>query len=112
MTLEVIRPAAIELAGPSFEVKAGTTVEVKGKVARKGPFKEPVTVKLDALPAGIKADPVTLPPDQSEFTLKLVADPKAAPAEGKAQAGLAFQINKKDYPTPTVPLAVKVLPAQ
>ena len=112
VTLEVVRPAAVELAGPSVEVKAGTTVEVKGKVARKGPFKEPVTVKLDALPAGLKADPVTVPPDQSEFTLKLVADPKAAAVEGKALAGLAFQINKKDYPTPTVPLAVKVLPAQ
>ena len=112
VTIEVVRPAAVELAAPSAEVKAGETVEVKGKVARKGPFKEPVTVKLDGLPGGVKADPVTVPPDQSDFTLKLVADPKAAAGQATAQVGLAFQIAKKDYPVPTAPLAVKVLPAQ
>ena len=111
VTLEVVRPAAIELAMPSTEIKAGETIEVKGKVHRRGPFKEPVTVKLDALPAGLKADPVTVPPDQSEFTLKVVADPKAAAATATAQVGLGFQINKKDYPTPATPLAVKVVPA-
>ena len=110
VTLEVVRPAAVELAGAAVEVQAGTTAEFKGKVARKGPFKEPVTVKLDALPAGVKAEPVTVPPDQSEFTLKLVADPKAAAGQGTAQVAMAFQINKKDYPTQTVPLAVKVVP--
>jgi hypothetical protein len=113
VTLEVVRPAAVELAAPSTEVKAGQTVEVKGKVARKGPFKEPVTVKLDGLPAGVKAEPatVTVPPDQTEFTLKLVADAKAAAGQATAKVALAFQINKKDYPVPTAPLAVKVLSA-
>jgi hypothetical protein len=112
VTLEVVRPAAVELATASIEVKAGTTFELKGKVVRKGAFKEPVTVKLDALPAGLKADPVIVPPDQSEFTLKIVADPKAAVGTGTAQLGLAFQVAKKDYPVPATPLAVKVLPAQ
>jgi hypothetical protein len=111
LILEVVRPAAVEMAAPSTEVKAGETVEVKGIIARKGPFKEPVTVKLNALPAGVKADPVTVPPDQSEFTLKLVADPKAAAATATAQVALAFQIAKKDYPAPTAALTVKVLPA-
>ena len=41
----------------------------KGKVVRKGPFKEPVTVKVNGLPAGLKADPVTVSADASEFTL-------------------------------------------
>ena len=112
VTIEVVRPADVELAAPSAEVKAGETVEVKGKVARKGPFKEPVTVKLDGLPGGVKADPVTVPPDQSDFTLKLVADPKAAAGQATAKVSLAFQVAKKDYPAPTAPLAVKVNPAQ
>lgn len=111
VTVEVVRPAAVELALATVEVKAGETFELKGKVARKGPFKEPVTVKVDALPAGLKADPITVPPDQSEFTLKLVADPKAAAGMGTAQVAFAFQVNKKDYPVPTAPLAVKVVPA-
>ena len=85
---------------------------MKGQVARKGPFKEPVTVKLNNLPGGLKADPVTVPPEQSDFTIKLVADPKATAGQGMAQVSLAFQVNKKDYPVPTVPLAVKVVPTQ
>jgi hypothetical protein len=112
VTLEVVRPAAVELASNTIEIKAGATVELKGKVIRKGPFQEPVTVKIDVLPAGLKADPATVPPDQSEFTLKIVADAKAAPAQATSQVALAFQVAKKDYPVPTTPLAVKVMPAQ
>ena len=71
-----------------------------------------MTVKLDALPAGLKVDPVAVPPDQSDFTLKLVADPTAPVAQATAQVGLAFQVAKKDYPVPATPMALKVLPAQ
>ena len=93
VTLNVVRPAAITLAAPGVEVKAGATVEVKGKVERKAPFKEPVTVKVDGLPAGLKAEPVTVAPTESDFTLKLVADPKAAAAIGgrRRRAGLPDQ---------------------
>ena len=103
VTLEVVRPAAVELAAPSTEVKAGETVEVKGKVARKGPFKEPVTVKLNGLPAGLKADPVTVPPDQSEFTLKLVADPKAAAGQATAQVAPRLPGQQERLPGPDRP---------
>ncbi len=109
VTVEVVRPAAVELASAMVEVKAGETFELKGKVNRKEPFKEPVTVKVNGLPGGLKADPVTVAPDQSDFTLKLVADPKAAAGQVTAQVALAFQVNKKDYPSPTAALAVKVV---
>jgi hypothetical protein len=111
VTVNVVRPASVEVATPA-EIKAGTTVEVKGKVVRKGPFKEPVTVKLEGLPAGLKADPVTVAPDKAEFALKVVADAKAAAAATNARVALAFQVNKKDYPTPPLPLAVKVVAAK
>lgn len=112
VTLRVVRPAAVELATPAVEVKPGATVELKGKVVRHGAFKEPVTVKVNGLPAGLKADPVTVAPDKAEFTVKLAADAKAAPAAAAANVALAFQVNKKDYPPPTAPLAVKILPAK
>lgn len=112
VTLNVVRPAAIELAAPEAEIKAGSTIEVKGKVVRKAPFKEAVSVKLEKLPAGLKAEPVTVAPDATDFTIKVVAYPKAAAAMGSANVVVAFQLNKKDYPTPPTPLAVKVLPAQ
>lgn len=109
ITLNVVRPAALELAAPALEVKAGATFELKGKVVRKEPFKEPVTVKVNGLPAGLKADPVTLTPDQSDFTIPVIADETAAVAQATANVTIAFQINKKDYPIPAAPLAVKVI---
>ncbi|WZO96466.1 PPC domain-containing protein [Isosphaeraceae bacterium EP7] len=107
--VNVVRPAELQVAATA-EVKAGETVEVKGKVVRKGAFKEPVTVKLDGLPAGLKADPVTVAPDASDFTIKVVAEPTAAAAMAAAKVLVAFQIEKKDYPTPPGALAIKVLP--
>ena len=111
VTLNVIRPAVVELATPEAAVKPGETFEVKGKVVRKGPFKEPVVVRLDGLPAGLKADPVTLAPEAADFVLKIVADPAAvAPAMATANLAIAFQVNKKDYATPPTPIVVKVEP--
>ena len=51
---------------------------------------------------------MTVAPDQSEFTLKIVADAKAAAATAKAEVALVFQVDKKDYPVPATPLGVKV----
>ena len=110
VTVRLVRPAALTLATPAVEIKAGATIEVKGKVERKGAFKEPVAVKLNNLPAGLKADPVTVAPDKSEFVIKVIADAKAAPTTGTANVTLAFQVNKKDYPPQTAPLSLKVLP--
>ncbi len=113
VTLNVVKPAAVEIAGAAVEVKAGGSVEIKGKVLRKGAFKEPVTVKLNGLPAGTKAEPVVVAPDKTDFTIKVSAEEKAAPATASATTALAFQVNKKDYPNaPSVPITVKVLPAK
>ncbi len=109
VNIEVVRPAAITLAAPAIEIKAGATVEVKGKVERKAAFKEPVKISLAALPAGLKAESVTVAPEASEFTIKIQADAGAAAAMASAQVTAAFQINKKDYPTPPAALAVKVV---
>lgn len=111
VTLNVIRPASLELAAPSLELKAGATVELKGKLVRKGPFKEPVTLKINGLPAGLKADPVTVTPEQSDFTIPVIADAKAAASQATANIAIAFQVNKKDYATPAVPIPVKVIAA-
>ncbi len=110
VTLNVVHPVAVELAAASVEVKAGSTVELKGKLVRKGTFDGPVTVRVNGLPAGVKADPVTLTGAATAFAVKIAAEPKAAPTSAKTQLALIFQVNKKDYPVPTTPLAVKVAP--
>ena len=110
VTLAVVPPATVELAAPTLELKPGATVELKGKIVRKGSFDGPVTIKINGLPAGLKADPVTLAGATSSFVLKIVADAKAAPASAGTQVAIAYQIDKKDYSVPPAPLAVKVLP--
>ena len=60
VTLNLVRPAEVTLTAPAVDVKPGSAAEVKGKVVRKGAFKEPVTVRLNGLPGGLKADPVTV----------------------------------------------------
>ncbi|MGC8643257.1 MAG: hypothetical protein ACP5XB_25645 [Isosphaeraceae bacterium] len=112
VTLNLVRPAEITLSTAAVEVKPGGTAEVKGKVVRNGAFKEPVTVRLSGLPAGLTADPVTVAPTSSDFTLKIQADAQAAATQVNAQLASAFQVSKKDYPTKALPLAVKVLPAK
>ncbi len=112
VSLVVVRPAALELSAPAIEIKAGATVEVKGRVVRKGTFNEPVTVRVNGLPAGLKADPVTVAPGASSFAVKIVADAKAKPTSAGAQVAMAFQVNKKDYAVPPTPLSVKVAAAK
>jgi hypothetical protein len=112
VTLHIVRPAEVVLAAPTFEIKAGTTVEVKGKVRRKGAFKEPVTIRIHGLPAGLTADPAAVAPGASDFAVKVTAEPKAPAATATAQVVTAYQVNKKDYPTTPLPLAVKVVPAR
>lgn len=107
--VEVVRPAALEGTPESIEVKAGAAVEVKGKVVRKGEFGGPVTVRLDGLPAGVSAEPATVAPEASEFTLKVTAAESAAAAEATAQAVLAFKVGDKDYPPADTALKVKVV---
>ena len=69
-----------------------------------------MTVKVNGLPAGLKADPVDRRPRRSRSSRSRSSPTrKAAAATAAASVALAFQVNKKDYPTPPAPLAVKVV---
>ena len=111
VTLNIVRPADILASSPRVEVYAGATADARGQIIRRGPFKEPITVKLTGLPAGLKADSVVIPPGATDFALKITADPKAAPVEADAQLTLALKLGPRDYATPPVPLKIKVVPA-
>ncbi len=112
VTLKLVRPAELVLSAPAVEIKPGTTAEIKGKVVRKGAFNEPVTVRLNGLPAGLKADAVVVAPGAASFVLKIIADAKAAAGSTMTQLVSAYQVAKKDYPTSPLALPVKVLAAR
>ena len=112
VTLKLIRPAELVLSTPAVEIKPGTTTEIKGKVERKGAFNEPVTVRLNGLPAGLKAEAVSVAPGASDFVMKIIAEAKAAAGSATTQLVSAYQVGKKDYPTAPLALTVKVLAAR
>ena len=112
ITLSVVPPAALEMEAKALEVKPGTTTELKGKINRKGSFDAPVTVKINGLPAGLKADPVTVAGKESKFVIKVIAEAKAPATAADTRVALAFQVEKKDYSVPPTPLAVKVSAAK
>ncbi|MBI1325282.1 hypothetical protein GC170_19130 [bacterium] len=108
--LNVVVPVAFEGVPKEIAIKPGQKVELKGKLVRKPAMKAEVTLTLDALPAGVKAEPVKLAPDKSDFTFTLAADEKAAAATGNATVKTAFKAGDKDYPAQTAPVVVKVAP--
>jgi hypothetical protein len=113
ITLNVVRPASIALKTPTIEIKPGQTIELRGELQRKPPFTAAATATIKGLPAGLKADPTTVAANASEFTFKIVADPKAAAATSNATVSISFKINDKDYnDTPPATFAVKVIPAK
>jgi hypothetical protein len=109
ITLKPVRPVAVEPAARQFEIKPGETYEFKGTIHRKEGMQEPVTLKLDGLPGGLSAEPVTVAPDAADFTLKVVANADAAAAEAKPKLSLAFKLGGKDYPFPAEEIALKVV---
>lgn len=110
VTLSIVPPATVAIAAPRLEIKPGATVELAGSIVRKGGYDGAVTVKINGLPAGLKAEPVTVGGNESSFTVKVVADAKAAVTSVQTQVVLLYQVEKTDYSVSPAPLAVKVVP--
>jgi hypothetical protein len=106
VTLNLVRPAELALNSLAVEVKPGTTSEIRGKVVRKGAFNEPVTVRLNGLPAGLNAQPAVVPPGVSDFVLKVVSEGGAAAGVTAIQLVSAYQVGKQDYPPAPMALTV------
>jgi hypothetical protein len=58
-----------------LDPKAGATVPVKGKVERREGLTGDVALTLTGLPAGARADPVTVKAGATEFTVNVVLPP-------------------------------------
>lgn len=108
--INVVAPMVLEGVAKESTVKPGQTVDLKAKLVRKPSAKVEVTLTVDGLPAGVKAEAVKVAPDASDFTIKLVADAGAKAAMGNATVKAAFKAGDKDYPALTAPVVVKIVP--
>ena len=79
-----VRPLlVVSLDGTRIEAKAGTTVNIKGKVERREGWAGDVALTLTGLPPGIAAAPVTVKAGVTDFVFAVVVPPSAAPGETK-----------------------------
>src|SRR5205807_2764630 len=86
--MAVVLPIALKLDGPSrleapLDPKKGATVKIHGKLERREGVKADVALALTGLPAGAKADAVTVKADKSAFTLNVTFPPSVPAGEIK-----------------------------
>ena len=87
-SFSVSLPVAIKLESPSrldatLDAKTGATIQVIGRVERQHGFFGDVALTLTGLPAGARADAVTVKTFKSKFVMKIVLPPNAAAGEIK-----------------------------
>jgi Bacterial pre-peptidase C-terminal domain len=75
-------PLTLSLGTPSVTMPGGATAATRVTVTRRGDAKGPVTVTVAGLPAGVTAEPLTIPENASEGMLVLKAAPEATGATG------------------------------
>ena len=86
--MEVRMPLIVKLDGATrieamMDAKKGATLTLKGKVERREGAKGDVALALTGLPAGAKADAVTLKADASDFVINVTFPPTFAVGEIK-----------------------------
>ena len=73
------------VANNAFTIEPGRTNEVKAKVTRLLGFQSKLTVSTKGLPEGLAAEPVEVPENGGDVTLKVVASGDARPFGGVIQ---------------------------
>lgn len=100
-------PLVVKLDGPTrieaaLNAKTGATIKLKGKVERIAGVKSDVAIALTGLPAGAKADPVTVKADATDFVVNVTLPPTIAAGEIKG-----LKLSGSFAPEPKTP-AVRV----
>ncbi len=110
LTLQVVRPFAVEMPPKPVELIAGQTVTVPLKLLRQAVCKEPIQVRLTGLPAGVTlAAPLQpLTADRGEVTIPLKVDAKANPGKATMTLNLTATIGGAAYNHPALSLEGEV----
>jgi hypothetical protein len=112
ITLTVSRPFTVESQAANLELPAGQTIALKGRIQRKDVCKEPVQLRVDGLPAGVTIAPLKpLTPDQTEFQIDLLVNPRAAAATANLTLTATATIGGQAFTHPAIAVPAKVVPA-
>jgi Bacterial pre-peptidase C-terminal domain len=105
-------PLTLSMATPSLNLPGGATAEIRVTVTRRGEAKGPVTVTATGLPAGVTAEPLTIPEGASEGMLVLKSAPDAASASGTLLVTAKLKSGKQELQAlaPFVPVTLMEAP--
>jgi hypothetical protein len=86
--MAVRMPLIVKLAGPSrieapYDGRKAITLKIQGKIERLAGLKSEVAVALTGLPAGAKADAVTVKADATDFVVSVTLPPTVPAGEIK-----------------------------
>jgi hypothetical protein len=81
-------PVVVKLDGPprietAYDVKKGAAVKIQGKIERLAGMKSEVALALTGLPAGAKADAITVKAEANDFVVTVTFPPNIAAGEFK-----------------------------
>jgi hypothetical protein len=115
--LTAMTPFAVELAGPlKIDARAGLgeTGKFVGKVTRRPGFAAPLTVTLTGLPKELPPPITVVPPDKSEFELKVVFPFGSKPGElANVRLVAVTDANRPDAArSDEIAVAVNVVPGE
>jgi hypothetical protein len=84
--MTVRMPLVVQLDGPPrleaiIDPKTGVTFDIKGKIERREGLTGDVALALTGLPAGGRADPVTVKAGATDFVVKVILPATVAPGE-------------------------------
>lgn len=121
--LRVVRSSPsvrLEVLADAFNVDRGATGKIAVQVIREGGFKEPVTLAIEGLPAGVDAPEVVVAPNQNrgELLVKPAADARVGATRirvvgkttvGEQTATLVAQVQRKPGESPAEPILDSLL---
>jgi hypothetical protein len=113
MTLEIVRPFAVEILTAAPPVVPGGETKLVGLVRREPQFKQEVTIAMRDLPPTVTAEPVTVTPDQVTFEMVIGATDKTElgdiKAILKATTHMPGRKQTKDYELPDLETQLEVV---
>ncbi len=112
VTVEVKRPFSARVLDKPAKIHADEFTRLVGMVSRVPPFDADVNIRLDGLPANVRAYPVTVHAGESTFVININADPATTPGviEATLRASTPMPANRASnaYELPPVPVTVEI----
>ena len=117
VTIEVVQGYRLVVGAEGFAIRPGAQAELAGRLERDPLFDQPVTIKPENFPRGVSCSSVEVPPRESDFRIRCVAEAWASPGEHIIELTSSSMLagrekEKVPYSIPPVSAPLVVSPAE